>query len=228
MSPSLILMLTGCLVGKAKYDTLLGDYTQLQADNAALQSEYAQLEADSAAALNEAESEITSLTEALANAEAESANLQEQIDALNAEKASLLKDKTALKGSVKEMEDALMELARRKAAADARVAEFRDLLDRFKALIDAGKLKVKIVDGRMVVELATDVLFSSGSADLSKDGEAALIEVSGVLASIPDRRYQVEGHTDDDPIQTAQYPSNWELASGRALVVTKTDRKSVV
>ncbi|MCB9795482.1 MAG: OmpA family protein [Alphaproteobacteria bacterium] len=217
-----ILLLAGCLVGKAKYDALLDDYTQLQADNAALQSQYAQLETDSAAALTEAEGEISSLSKALADAEAESARLQGEIDALNAEKAALLKDKSALKSSVTEMESALAELARRKAAADARVAEFRDLLDRFKALIDAGKLKVKIVDGRMVVELATDVLFASGSAELSKEGKEALTEVAGVLASIPDRRYQVEGHTDNDPIKTAQYPSNWELASGRALVVTKT------
>ncbi|MCB9795743.1 MAG: OmpA family protein [Alphaproteobacteria bacterium] len=217
-----LLLLAGCLVGKAKYDALLDDYTQLQADNDALQSQYDQLEADSARALNEAEVQIQTLTQALAEAEAEAEDLQAQIDALNAEKANLLKDRTALKSSVQEMESALAELARRKAAADARVAEFRDLLDRFRALIDAGKLKVKIVDGRMVVELATDVLFASGSAELSKEGKEALTEVAGVLASIPDRRYQVEGHTDDDPIKTAQYPSNWELASGRALVVTKT------
>ena len=43
-----------------------------------------------------------------------------------------------------------------------------------------------------------------------------------MLQSIPDREYQVEGHTDDVPIATAQYPSNWELASGRALTVVRT------
>ena len=47
--------------------------------------------------------------------------------------------------------------------------------------IFSGKLKVKIADGRMVVELATDVLFASGSANLSKDGKAAITEVAGLL-----------------------------------------------
>ena len=42
-----------------------------------------------------------------------------------------------------------------------------------------------------------------------------------VMGSIPDRRFQVEGHTDNVPIKTAQYPSNWELASARAIAVTK-------
>src|SRR5581483_6441427 len=87
---------------------------------------------------------------------------------------------------------------------------------------DAGKLKVKIVDGRMVVVLATDILFASGSASLSKDGKAAITEVAQVLASIPNRNFQVEGHTDNVPIATAQFPSNWELAAFRATNVVKT------
>ncbi|PZR12076.1 MAG: endoflagellar motor protein [Archangium gephyra] len=120
------------------------------------------------------------------------------------------------------MTRALAELERRRAEAESRVAEFKNLLSRFRSLIDAGKLKVKIVDGRMVVVLATDILFGSGSASLSKDGKAAIAEVGQVLASIPKRTFQVEGHTDNVPINSAQYPSNWELAAGRAITVLKT------
>jgi chemotaxis protein MotB len=119
------------------------------------------------------------------------------------------------------MEKALRELEERKAQADARIAEFRSLLSRFKSLIDAGKLKVKIAYGRMVVELATDILFAPGSADLSPAGKTAIGEVAQVLAGIPEREFQVEGHTDNVPIKTSQYPSNWELASARALTVVK-------
>ena len=92
----------------------------------------------------------------------------------------------------------------------------------FQSLIDAGKLKVEIVDGRMVVVLASDVLFASGSANLSRDGKSAIGEVAALLADIPDRKFQIEGHTDNVPIRTAVYPSNWELASARALTVLKT------
>jgi chemotaxis protein MotB len=74
----------------------------------------------------------------------------------------------------------------------------------------------------MVVNLSSDILFPSGSAAVSKDGKAALVEVAQVLAQIPDRKFQVEGHTDNVPIKTDAFPSNWELASARALVVTKT------
>lgn len=135
--------------------------------------------------------------------------------------ATLLASKGRLESDVESMKQALAELEARREAAERRLAAYRDLLSRFQKLIDAGKLKVKIQNGRMVVALASDVLFASGSAELSPEGKAAIVEVSGVLASIPDRSFQVEGHTDDDPIATAQYPSNWELASGRALTVVK-------
>lgn len=149
-------------------------------------------------------------------------DLNGRIDRLSADLAALTKDKSRLQASVTDMTTALAELEKRRAEAEARVQEFKKLLDRFKKLIEAGKLKVKIVEGRMVVELATDILFASGSANLSKDGKAAITEVAGLLASIPGRDFQVAGYTDNVPIATAQYPSNWELAGTRAVTVVRT------
>ena len=73
----------------------------------------------------------------------------------------------------------------------------------------------------MVVELATDVLFGSGSARLSKAGKEAVGEVTEVFKSIENRKFQVEGHTDNVPIKTRQYPSNWHLAAARAVSVVR-------
>ena len=148
--------------------------------------------------------------------------LMAEVDKQQGELAQLIKDRSALKGSVFEMKTALDELAKRKAEADKRITEYRGMLSRFKSLIDAGKLKVKIVDGRMVVALASDILFASASAALSKEGKANLAEVGALLAQIAERRFQVEGHTDNVPIRSEQFPSNWELASARALTVLKT------
>jgi chemotaxis protein MotB len=152
----------------------------------------------------------------------EKAEVAARLDKAQQEKASLLSDQSQLEASIQQMQLALAELERRKAEADARVAEFRSLLDRFKPLMDAGKLRVRIVDGRMVVQMATDVLFGSGSAKLSDEGQTAVAEVAGLLASLEGKRFQIEGHTDNVPIKTARYPSNWELAAGRALTVVKT------
>ena len=130
--------------------------------------------------------------------------------------------KTRLEGSVSEMKTALEDLAKRKAEAEKRIAEFQDLTAKFKPLVDAGRLSVRVVNGRMVVALSTDILFPSGSARLSKEGAVSIREVTGVLTSIANKKFQIEGHTDSVPIATAQYPSNWELASARALNVLNT------
>jgi chemotaxis protein MotB len=142
------------------------------------------------------------------------AELKAALGTTTAELGSAQKDKSAL-------EAALEELKKRKAEAESRIAEFKSLLDKFKTLIDAGKLKVRIREGKMVVELATDILFKSGSANLSKEGKAAITEVADLLKTIPNRQFQVEGHTDNVPIKTSAF-SNWELASARALTVLKT------
>jgi chemotaxis protein MotB len=193
------LLFVAC-VGKAKYDALA---TELERTKTEMKAE-----------VGKRDERIQTLEEALEAEEARSKQLGE-------ERARLLTDQSMLKASVSEMEKALRELEERKAQADARIAEFRSLLARFKSLIDAGKLKVKIAYGRMVVELATDILFAPGSADLSPAGRTAIAEVAQVLAGIPEREFQVEGHTDNVPIKTAQWPSNWELASGRAMTVVK-------
>jgi len=148
---------------------------------------------------------------------------EEALKKVQGELAGVLKDRTRLRQSAADMKKALAELTMRRTEAEARVKQFKDLLTRFKTLIDAGKLKVKITDGRMVLELPTDVLFASGSAKLSKDGETAVQEVVAVLNTLPKKRlFQVEGHTDNVPIKTAKFPSNWQLAAARALNVVQT------
>lgn len=218
------LLLNGCVMQSThdalqkQFDDTRSTLQQRETENAGLKSSLDE-ERERSRSLDE---RIKSLEGQLRKTQAELESSARAREGLEAEKSGMLNDSKALKASIEEMQSALADLARRKAEADARIAEFKNLLERFKTLIDAGKLKVKIVDGRMVVALASDVLFASGSANLSKDGKVALAEVAQLLAEIPDRKFQIEGHTDNVPIATAQYPSNWELASARALTVLKT------
>ena len=142
--------------------------------------------------------------------------------ALEARLAQTIKDKAQLDASVEEMQRAMAQLERQEAEAERRIEEFRQLVGRFQKLSDAGKLQVKIIDGRMIVELATDILFDSGSSKLSKAGSESIAEVTRILAAIPKRNFQIEGHTDNVPIKSRKYPSNWHLASARAMSVLET------
>ncbi len=152
----------------------------------------------------------------------EAEQLRAEVAKLQQEKAQLLQARSELKASVEEMQQALATLAEQKAQAEARLAELRKVVEQLKPLIDAGQLKVKVVDGRLVVQLPSDVLFASGSASLSKEGEEAIRAVAPVLAQVPDRTFLVEGHTDNVPISTAKYPDNWALAAARANTVVRT------
>jgi chemotaxis protein MotB len=73
----------------------------------------------------------------------------------------------------------------------------------------------------MVLQLPQDVLFASGSATLNAEGTETLGRIGTVLAELAGRRFQVEGHTDNVPIATERFPSNWELSTGRALSVVR-------
>ncbi len=110
----------------------------------------------------------------------------------------------------------LAELRRQKDAAEKRIAAYKALQDKFRALVDTGKLQVVFRNGQMTLKLPSGILFPSGSAELSKGGETALTEVVNILLQFKDRRFVVAGHTDSQPIKTAQFKNNWYLSTARA------------
>jgi chemotaxis protein MotB len=172
-------------------------------------------------ALRDRKAESEALMASLDAEERRTATLGAEADKLREDVARLMSEKGQLTDSVMDMSRALAELAARKKAADDRIAEYKSLLARFAGMVESGKLRVKVVDGRLVVEMATDILFGSGKAALSPQGKQAVMEVGAILATLGDRRFQVEGHTDDVPIKSATFPSNWELSSARAITVLK-------
>jgi chemotaxis protein MotB len=155
-------------------------------------------------------------------------DLQKQLDATKKQLADLQKllgdtstDKAKLEQLMKATSAQMDELSKQKAAADARAATYRKLTDQLRSMIDAGKLSVKIRKGRMLISLPNDVLFDSGSAVLKKAGQDAVTGVAAALSGLGDRQFLVAGHTDDKPIHTVRFPSNWELSTARAVTVTR-------
>jgi len=112
-------------------------------------------------------------------------------------------------------------LRKQKAEAEKRLAAQRALTERFRQMVDSGKIKITLRGGRMIMQLPSGVLFDSGKSDLSKEGKAVLTEVAGVLKEFPDRRFIIAGHTDNVPLRGSKLKDNWELSTARALTVTK-------
>ena len=88
------------------------------------------------------------------------------------------------------------------------------------ALIKQHAVSINQTKRGVVVDISASTLFDSGDAVLHANSQSILRAVADVLSK-EDMPIEVEGHTDDTPIATAKFPSNWELSSVRASSVVR-------
>lgn len=175
--------------------------------------------ADTQTALDKATADKADLQKRLDDDTNLVATMKQRLEKLGQNVDGLVKEKAQIAAAMADTAARLEELRKQKAAADARAQTYRDLVAKLHSMIDSGQLKVATREGRMIIELPNDILFDSGRTDVKADGKAALAKVAQVLASVPDREFLVAGHTDNVPIRTEQFPSNWELSTRRAVEV---------
>ena len=94
----------------------------------------------------------------------------------------------------------------------------RQVQDAMQSLIDAKMVSVRRENMWLEIEINTDILFPSGAGDFTTAAEPVLDKLAEVLKPFPNP-IRVEGHTDNRPIKTAAFPSNWELSASRAASV---------
>ncbi len=146
--------------------------------------------------------------------------LSGKLSALGQDVSRLETERGNLGGELEQAQKRMEELRKAQAQAEERAAQFRKLVSQFKALTDAGKLQVEIRENRMIVRLGDKILFDPGKTDLKPEGKDALTQVTAVLKSLPNRNFQVAGHTDNVPIKSKRFRSNWDLSTARAVEVT--------
>ncbi len=76
-------------------------------------------------------------------------------------------------------------------------------------------VKVNTTERGLSIQIADDTLFGSGTSSINPDMQEYLDLITGLVRNLPNL-ITVEGHTDNQPIRTAQYPSNWDLSTARA------------
>ena len=157
----------------------------------------------------------------LSTAQTDKKQLEDQMAALGGEKDALAKRLGATKLEIEQLRKA-------RELEAKRLATFRQLLSRLRSMIDSGKLKVEIRKGRMIVKMSDKILFDPGKVRLKKEGRGALKELAAVLKDIGNRDFLVAGHTDNIPIKTRKFRSNWELSAARAVQVVKFLQKEGV
>jgi chemotaxis protein MotB len=206
----LVAMSTAGCVSSGRYDAAAKDAADA---HAALQAEHMTTQT--------LKSRADTLHKALDEETAQNAELRGELEKLGKNADTLLADKGTLASALAESRARLDELRRAQVLAETRAQLYRDLALRLKKMVDSGDLSIALRDGRMVLQLPNDVLFESGQVDMRPRGQTALKQVAVVLKTIAGRHFQVAGHTDNVPIDTARFPSNWELSSARALEVVR-------
>ncbi|MBU0724842.1 MAG: peptidoglycan -binding protein [Alphaproteobacteria bacterium] len=181
--------------------------------------------------------QISRLRGALENEEKLSAQQQDQIALLNQQLLALRQQLARISEALdvseaksKEQDAQIVDLGRRLNLALAskveELARYRsEFFGRLRALLEDRK-NVRIVGDRFIFQ--SEVFFDSGAAALAQGGQEQLNQLAALLQEIgrqipPDIDWvlQVEGHTDNVPIATAQFPSNWELSAARAISVVR-------
>lgn len=107
---------------------------------------------------------------------------------------------------------------------DAQAPQVQRLLSKIQAVLEgvaqAPDANVSVDKEGIVIRLSGSYLFDSGRAELKPNSLVILDAISGELSLQPND-LRIDGHTDSMPIDSARYPTNWELSVARALAVTR-------
>jgi chemotaxis protein MotB len=221
---------------KGKEKSLEDELTSLQATLATLKSENERL-GGLAGANSDKDAHIAALSKELADkgtianeALAKVDLLNQQLLALRRQMAALNEALNAAEAKDKESQARISDLGTRLNVVLARqVQELQryrsDFFGRLRELLQ-GRKDIRVVGDRFVFQ--SEVLFPSGQATMTPEGLAAIDQLATAIVelehTIPkeiDWALQVDGHTDVRPINSPQFPSNWELSSARATSVVK-------
>jgi chemotaxis protein MotB len=185
---------------------------------------------DTRITIDSSRSALSAEREISAAAQAQVALLNQQLAALRAQISQLSAALEASEVKDKEQETQIADLGKRLNAALARkvqeLSRYRsEFFGRLRVVL-GNRPDIRVVGDRFVFQ--SEILFASGSAELGKEGREQMARLADTLkdiaAKIPDEVnwvLRIDGHTDDVPIATPRFPSNWELSTARAISVVK-------
>jgi chemotaxis protein MotB len=152
-------------------------------------------------------------------------------DALARQNSELTLDRSQLEERVQSLEGRTRSLEAELTQQSEQASELRttydSMVEKLESELDSGQIHIHQLRDGLSVNLSEGILFDTASAELSPSGRDVLQKVADDLEN---SGYQiaVQGHTDNVPIRSARYPSNWELAAARSAQVVRLLEQSGV
>src|SRR5260370_25521545 len=144
--------------------------------------------------------------------------LQDQVQALQAQRSGLEQQQADLRKQIDALEQQKAQLL---TASQQTLSQYDSLVRNRTEEVQKGELQVRQYKDMLTVDVAEQMFFDSGRADLKDTGKAVLKKVGDALKGYEDKVIRVVGHTDNVPIKTKVFPSNWELSVARATTVVR-------
>lgn len=200
----------GCGIPEETHNAVLKDLEDTKV-------ELANTRQEASATEERLQGEIADLSKKIAELEKTRDDLNNQLEEARGTLQMYESQHGSLEERLKATKAELEELREARAQTRKRLERFRDIANKFASMVESGKLSVKIRDGKMVIELTSNVLFDTGKTEIKAEGKAALTELGEVLKQIQNREFLVAGHTDD----VGREAANWTLSTARAVEVVK-------
>ncbi|SHK30088.1 OmpA/MotB family protein [Paramaledivibacter caminithermalis] len=144
-------------------------------------------------------------------------SLMNKVNKLSDENIKLSNENTKLRKEKKSLSEELFNIKNVETDLNSSNEEFISFLRNNNLLKD---VSISQKENELIIRFKNSILFDSGSAEITEKGYMVLDKIADKLKLI-DNDFVVEGFTDNVPINTKQFPSNWELSSSRAINVVK-------
>ena len=218
-------------VSKQKYVALESDYSALQGNYSTLQGDYKSLQG-----------EYQTARETIIEANANNRNLQNQLDAVLKQNEGLKSGLSSLKGTldqsmsqnlqsstniaklvdeINESNKYIKQLVDAKSKSDSLNIALTNKLTRSLTTSELKDVDVKVLKGVVYISLADNMLFKSGSYEISSAARETLDKIAKIIKDYDDYDVLVEGNTDNVPISKTNIRNNWDLSALRASSVVQ-------
>jgi chemotaxis protein MotB len=148
----------------------------------------------------------------------ERSGLQEQVQGLQSQRSRLEQQQGDLRKQVDALEQQKAQL---QTASQQKLSQYDSLVKNLTEEVKKGELQVRQYKDMLTVDVAEQLFFDSGRANLKDTGKSVLKKVGEALKGYDDKVIRIVGHTDNVPIKTKVFPSNWELSVARATTVVR-------
>jgi chemotaxis protein MotB len=208
---------TSC-VSKKEYAQLQTNYDKLQADNKDVMARYASTTQD----LNISKSRVASLEEQILAAKSNQAALQDALNKCLAGNNQGNVNIAKLADQINSSNQYIKELIAAKSKSDSLNMVLTNNLTRSLSQSEMKDVDVKVLKGVVYISLSDNMLYKSGSYEISDQAGTTLSKIAKIIKDYSDYDVLIEGNTDNVPIKQTNIRNNWDLSALRASSVVQS------